>query len=171
MAGQRRPARLWLRRRAPPKASSWIISDGSKYIHTGVLEHEREEAERVYREYLAGKEQGANPIIAGRIRPVRVRERGLIYFVTCDVPDFPVKIGFATDLPARMAKMQVHLPYPVKVLATMRGTLQDEHLIHVGFSNIRLRGEWFRREAELLEFATSVNEAGDEAVAGEGREP
>lgn len=164
MPAHKKPPRLWVRKR-PGRTPYWIISDGPMQISTGVLEADRDEAERVFREYLQGKPQVAAPIINGRARPVRTREVGTIYFASCSVEDFPIKIGFATNLAARMAKMQVHLPYPIAVLGTLRGTVRRERDLHTGFAHIWLRGEWFQRTEELVMFINENCEPAYEAVA------
>jgi hypothetical protein len=76
---------------------------------------------------------------------------GTIYFVTCDHDDFPIKIGFATNVKSRMIGFQTALPYPVILLAQTDGTRRLERKLHRQFKELRLRGEWFKRDPLVLE--------------------
>jgi hypothetical protein len=76
---------------------------------------------------------------------------GVVYFITCDRPDFPVKIGFAIDLKARLLGIQPALPYRVITLATIKGTHRLEKRIHHEFKAFRLNGEWFERVPPIMD--------------------
>jgi hypothetical protein len=81
---------------------------------------------------------------------------GVVYFITCDHPDFPIKIGFATDLIPRIAAVQTSLPYQVKILHTTPGNRLMERDIGRQFEKHRIRGEWFSREPVLAYLAETV---------------
>jgi hypothetical protein len=83
---------------------------------------------------------------------------GRVYFLSCDAPDFPIKIGFATGRTARKSSHQTSLPYDVVILAEMVGTRRTERGLLRHFKKQRLRGEWFRRHPELMEVIARVND-------------
>jgi hypothetical protein len=66
-----------------------------------------------------------------------------------------VKIGFTTNLRQRM----YDLPHE-EILAVVPGTVVDERRCHAAFAHLRVAGEWFRAEPELLTFAQDVDARG-----------
>jgi hypothetical protein len=79
--------------------------------------------------------------------------KGYIYFIAC-LPMSACKIGF-TSGPARkrLAAMQTGCPAPLKLYATVPGTIAEERLLHQAFRPLHIHGEWFRFEAKLLDIA------------------
>ncbi len=136
-----RPAkspRLYLRRRKHG-SSLWVIRDGNTMISTGLPDTQLWRAEAVLQSYVAGKLNKPTP-----------QHPGLIYFITCEVSDFPVKIGWTTRLDQRASALQNALPYRLVVLATVAGDAREERSLHETFRESRLNGEWFRRTPELM---------------------
>lgn len=74
--------------------------------------------------------------------------KGVVYFMRFGDR---VKIGFTTNLKQRM----VDLPND-EVLGTVPGTFADEKRCHTAFAHLRVNGEWFRAEPDLLEFIRDV---------------
>jgi len=72
-----------------------------------------------------------------------------IYFIECG--DF-IKIGHSTTPGHRLAGIGTGNPYPIVLLHVVRGTIRDEKLLHEHFAHLRHRGEWFRRDSELIAF-------------------
>jgi hypothetical protein len=93
------------------------------------------------------------------LTPKAMRKPGFIYFATCDRDNFPIKIGFAVDVDARLASLQCALPYQLIILATMPGMISDELALHIGFSQYRLLGEWFERSQELMDYIGKIKHA------------
>ncbi|WP_457299143.1 GIY-YIG nuclease family protein [Phyllobacterium sp. P5_D12] len=87
-----------------------------------------------------------------------------IYFVSAAAPGFPVKIGISQDRVARFFQLQNALPYDVDVLAIMptKDPLLERRL-HKRFKHLRLRGEWFERSQELLDYIQLLQDS-DEAA-------
>jgi len=137
MGRQQLGARLYL----DPIRKQWAIRDGNKFVRTGLAEADLEEAQvRLYR----------------HLNRKRSRWRRTIYFVTCDVADFPVKIGISADVDERLRDLNTALPFPVVVLATISGTSLDEIAIQQRFSDLNIRGEWFQRADRLMSFIEST---------------
>jgi hypothetical protein len=116
---------------------------------TGCAENEREKADEVLRRYcnLAGQ-----PADDYRVPTPRFERDGYIYFATCqEDPDFPIKIGYATELKSRLGGLQTGLPWKVVLLASFVGTRDDERKLHLYYRHDRLLGEWFKRSADLIE--------------------
>lgn len=72
----------------------------------------------------------------------------------------PVKIGVTTGPPShdtvkeRLSSIQCGNHRTLEVIAMARGEAELERLLHRRFRAHRLRGEWFRREGEVLAFVT-----------------
>lgn len=134
--------RLYLRKDRDGKRR-FVILDRGNYTRTGFLDHQRKEAEALLADY-----------IAGRFRPVRSAPVGFIYFVTClSSEHYPIKIGWsATPLEARMAQLQCGNPNLLTVIATLVGSQEDERKLHFYFAHLHVRGEWFLRGADLLDY-------------------
>jgi Meiotically Up-regulated Gene 113 (MUG113) protein len=89
-----------------------------------------------------------------------------IYFIECG--DF-IKIGHSTRLGLRLSGIGVDNPHPVVLLHEARGTIRDEKMLHEHFAHLRHRGEWFRRDAELLAFIEKLKAAHRAALPPEVR--
>lgn len=84
------------------------------------------------------------------------KEGGSVYFVTCALEDFPVKVGYAGDIARRMRGLQTSMPWPIILIAHMGGSYDDERMIHLGLYKARLRGEWYARTPELVEYVSRI---------------
>jgi hypothetical protein len=76
------------------------------------------------------------------------RPTGWVYFIR--VGDL-VKIGYTADPKRRFAALQ-----PSEVLHLEPGTMQDELRCHDAFAHLRVDGEHFRPEADLLAFVADL---------------
>lgn len=146
MARKAKGPRLWLRgerRDALGRVThlpTWLILDGSKQISTECDPGQRAEAENALLEYV---EQ----------RPIPGLREQFVYFVTVEYPNFPVKIGISQSSKMRLSALQTALPYAVKLLAMVRAPdHRFEHRLHRKFAHIKLRGEWFERTDELMNY-------------------
>lgn len=73
---------------------------------------------------------------------------GLVYFVRLGNR---VKIGFTTNLAARMAA----IPHE-EILGVMPGSLRDEKRCHAAFAHLRTTGEWFEDAPDLRAFIADI---------------
>lgn len=156
MAPHPKPPRLWLRPERPGRPAQWIILDRKRQVSLGRLETDRMGAEGDLEAYLQGRYSRRK---RGQQRPTHQFDRshwGQIYFATCDRDDFPVKIGWALDVAARIRGIQTAMPWPAVVLATCWGPISRERQFHRKFRKQRLQGEWFTRTPELLAFIATV---------------
>lgn len=76
----------------------------------------------------------------------------IVYFVTAKRRDYPVKIGRSstTSLWKRLRDLQTAMPYELEVLFLMEGAGDQERNAHQAFADLRLSGEWFARDDDLL---------------------
>lgn len=134
--------RLYLRRDGGKKV--WIVRDRNRDTRTGFSEDQRDEAQRFLDDYL--NRSGPLPKLPAGV--------GFIYFVTCmGSPHYPIKIGWSATPPsARLAKLQNGNPNLLTVVATLTGTQRDEQRLHLYFAELHIRGEWFRRDDELIDY-------------------
>ena len=74
-----------------------------------------------------------------------IRPRSGTYFIA--EPDTGlVKIGRAYDVAQRLGSLQVGNPRPLMILLVVEDRESD---VHQKFNHLRVRGEWFRRDAEM----------------------
>src|SRR5262245_25506911 len=157
--------RLFLRS-GPDRKPTWYIRHHYTMYSTGLPEEMRAEAEQALRSYANGF--GVPAYYSPQV--TTVRKTGHIYFVTCDAPDFPIKIGFAANLARRIAALQGALPFPIILLATQRGNFNDESMLHALFGKSRLQGEWFERSPELMAHIAGIGELTEHFRALQGRQ-
>jgi hypothetical protein len=74
-----------------------------------------------------------------------------------------IKIGFTADMERRMCALASSSPHPTTLLHRMPGTRDHEIDLHRQFAHLRVRGEWFRSDPELLEFIEGLRAAGGQA--------
>jgi hypothetical protein len=75
-------------------------------------------------------------------------KRGHIYFV---MAQRHVKIGFATNVPSRVASLQTGNHLELSVQETFSSYVEAEKMIHERFAKDRVRGEWFNLTYEIEE--------------------
>ena len=68
---------------------------------------------------------------------------GYVYVLRCGDH---VKIGYSTNMMARLRQFQTHAPDYVHLIVMMRGDRRYEKELHRRFSDHRVRGEWFTLE-------------------------
>lgn len=145
MAPRSKGPRLFLKR-GIGRRPVWFIRHGMQMYSTGCYEEEKPSAETILAAYCNGGRYETE-----RGKPGYVTRPDTVYFITCEAPDFPVKIGVASDVATRVKALSVAMPYPVFVLATISGGIDQERLFHMQFAEHRLQGEWFKRTPELME--------------------
>lgn len=85
-------------------------------------------------------------------------KRGFVYFVACG--DF-IKIGFTrNDVSRRIRSLETSNPFPITLIRSVPATPLFERTLHERFRKFHHRLEWFRREAELLEFIATFDPTG-----------
>lgn len=74
----------------------------------------------------------------------------MIYFAQAGIGG-PIKIGHTSgqSVRGRLASLQSCCPWPLLVVALMPGSCREERALHERFSELRLRGEWFRASEPL----------------------
>lgn len=78
-----------------------------------------------------------------------------VYFIQS--PDGgPIKIGHTLHPLLRLKQIQAHSPVPVAIKAAMSGTPKLEKEYHARFKALRLHGEWFEPDAELISFMDEI---------------
>lgn len=87
-------------------------------------------------------------------RPSPVEE--IVYFLRAG--EF-IKIGKTTGDPtSRVAQLQTGCPFPIEVLATMRGGRGREAKLHKKFAALRAHGEWFHASPVLMAFIDGLSQ-------------
>ena len=73
----------------------------------------------------------------------------VVYVVACG--DF-VKIGTTTNLSMRIKTLDAMNPYPVRLLASIKGAHGAEATLHRHFRSSHHRGEWFKLTDEMADW-------------------
>ena len=79
-----------------------------------------------------------------------------IYFIQAG-DNGPIKIGVTNNVRKRLSILQTFSPQKLKLLAIIEGSYDKERLIHQIFSKLRVRGEWFKPEPDLLEYINRLS--------------
>lgn len=96
----------------------------------------------------------------------------VIYFVRSPAMN-AIKIGVAGDPLSRIRDLQVGCPDAYELLGTIEGGRLKEQELHRQFAHLRILGEWFRAEKELLgaiDLLTHFSEFATMPQMGCGRE-
>lgn len=101
-----------------------------------------------YQAFLQG-EPFAKPIEKKAPKPNQPDRELSVYFI--GGPSGPIKIGVSKDPKRRLAGLQTNSPYHLKLLAIAPGGVEEERFLHAKFAHLRLKGEWFKRDPELLD--------------------
>jgi hypothetical protein len=72
-----------------------------------------------------------------------------VYFI--EMNDF-IKIGFTRNLSRRLEDLSLGHPYEIRLLHDIPGTFDTETDMHRRFKHLHVRGEWFKKDADVLEF-------------------
>src|SRR4051812_45439152 len=85
--------------RESDKKATWVIRDRGQIIYTHAKADERSKANKVFQRYLSQTHPDGLPVMPEGLPVVRVfKPRPMnqgIYFVSCEVDGFPIKIGWA----------------------------------------------------------------------------
>jgi len=93
-------------------------------------------------------------------RSVRRDQRlRMVYFV--QAASGPIKIGATVDIGTRILELQVSQWERLSLLGIFHAKERD---VHDQFAHLRLRGEWFRPEQDLLDFI-AANASGPSAAS------
>ncbi len=156
MAPRAKGVRLWLRparikEGRVVRRATWIIKDVGKQFATGFWEGEKLAAELALQKYIEGR-----PIVVGA--QTNQCRQTYIYFITATNREFPIKIGLTQSGKSRFGALQTALPYDLQILGCypIEGPAAEK-MIHNKFNHLRLRGEWFERAPELMEFIQGLS--------------
>lgn len=87
----------------------------------------------------------------------KTARKGFVYLVRNNRNGY-VKIGFSVSPKAREATLQSEEP-DLEMIATWPGTMREEADLHLRYSHLRIRGEWFKLSpqdvSEIQEKATA----------------
>lgn len=74
-----------------------------------------------------------------------------VYFIEA-VGSGRVKIGIASSLNRRFEELSCASPFPLSVLATIPGGIEEETKLHRDYKHLRVHREWFLLQGDLLDF-------------------
>lgn len=81
-----------------------------------------------------------------------------LYFIRAG-EDGPIKIGHAKLPDARRHALQPGNHVQLNVVCIFPGGVDAEVAAHFAFRHLRIRGEWFRPEPDLMALVTKLNQA------------
>ena len=80
---------------------------------------------------------------------------GQIYFVQARTSQ-SIKIGFSKRPEARLKALATGAPEPIELLGSIVGTPSAERALHKRFDHLRISGEWFENDPELIGYIKAV---------------
>ena len=93
--------------------------------------------------------------------------KGHVYFGK--MSNGAIKIGFTTNIEQRLSNLFYAVPGGVDLLASANATPHGEKWLHQKFKHLRISGEWFKPDDELLQFIEQVRSIGNRAMPKECR--
>lgn len=113
---------------------------------------------------------GRIPDVYPTISTPAPRPRGLgasVYFIQCNGPDGPIKIGQAKFIDKRLCELQIGCPYELALIghALVDDASLVEGRLHDAFREHRIRGEWFCCHARILNVAREFDAVRFAAIA------
>lgn len=78
-----------------------------------------------------------------------------------------IKIGYTAALKQRLSSIGDTMPYPIELLHDVPGDRFSEAWHHWRFDHLRVKGEWFKDDPELLDYIKSLKE--QTKIPGEAR--
>lgn len=99
-------------------------------------------------------------------KPATTEKRGAVYFIG-QPEGGPVKIGAARDPRLRLAEFQIGSPDQLVILGQVvtDDYRAEERAHHRRFAHLRIRGEWFTRAPELIEYLATLPVSPERAPA------
>ena len=74
-----------------------------------------------------------------------------IYFIETIDYDF-IKIGISTNVSQRLKSLQSSCPLELRMLRYIKGGPKDEQYLHNRFAKYIVRGEWYCKSKDLMDF-------------------
>lgn len=84
-------------------------------------------------------------------------QSGRVYFIRDGAA---IKIGFSDQVKRRLRGLQTGHHATLELLGSVSAGALDDLSIHARFAHLRIRGEWFRAEPELMAFIEELRESG-----------
>lgn len=88
-------------------------------------------------------------------------DEDFVYFVKCGEY---IKIGYSTDVEARITGMMCDNPNDLELLACFHGNRITERILHESFSHCRHRNEWFHAGNDIYEFINAMRKIADSVL-------
>lgn len=117
--------------------------------------------EEIFR-YLAGQQvvnrnnplgEFIGPAMTAMEAALAAKSGSCVYFAQADDR---VKVGWSRKIATRMAQLQTGNAAPIQLLGFTPGGRTKERQIHQQFAHLRVAGEWFQAERELLAYIETV---------------
>lgn len=105
--------------------------------------NEEEKAKKLAEELKQKQEQGKYE------KQKETKHSGFVYFIQGENGG-AIKIGYTKNFDGRLKVLQTSYPDILKVLCLIPGSTKTETSYHKKYKDIRLNGEWFKPNEELL---------------------
>jgi hypothetical protein len=86
----------------------------------------------------------------------------VVYFVQVECGDSylgPIKIGYANNFKARFQSLRIDNFHDLRILKLINGNMSKEKELHHKFSELRIRGEWFKADKLLTNYIHKLRES------------
>lgn len=130
---------------------SYVRVNGHVYSKMWPLATPRQEM----RDWLDEEREAHGPTVVDRYTDRRIYQPVRVWWIYFIQRDGHVKIGRTTNVEKRLRALQTANSSPLRLLATVLESTVGERTIHQRFLHLRLSGEWFQLEPDLLAFIQS----------------
>lgn len=93
------------------------------------------------------------------IKAVAKIRKGQVYIIRAGTSG-PIKVGYSTNIPARMRDLQTGAPRPLVLLHSEPGSYRTESAVHIALVEYRTRREWFKAHPRVMEFVATAKASG-----------
>lgn len=80
---------------------------------------------------------------------------GYVYFIQ-GLCGGAIKIGYSKNPTSRLKELQTGYPDTLTILYMLRGSGQVENFLHNKFEHLRLKGEWFKPDKDLIKYINEL---------------
>jgi hypothetical protein len=79
-----------------------------------------------------------------------------VYFIRPVGLDGPIKIGISDSPADRLKTLHANSPFPLEIIGTVVGAVEDEGFLHRSFISSHSHGEWFRSSPRLRDVIAEI---------------
>lgn len=135
-----------------PDITSWEISSGALLLHAADIGLLGGAKKKEYSVEFQEKSVSDNEVV-GILESYEGTD--CVYFLKAKSLGL-IKIGFSGNVAKRVSSLQTSSPDDLLLMKIIKGGQKVEATLHQKFAKLRVRGEWFSPDKELVDFITEA---------------